>query len=123
MRYMTDRKRALGLGAGGTGTENHWKMMVRSMIMVVLAPLFLITLGLGLGRPYEEVLVYFSQPIPAIIMALSLIVGLIQLMYEAQEAIEDYVHGVGEKLMIVAVRAFCYTLIAAGLFALIKLAL
>ena len=98
MRFLTDRKRAQGMEAGGSGTQGHWKMMVRSMIMVVLAPLFLITFGLGLGGSYEEVLAYYSKPVPAIIMALALIVGLTQLMYEAIEAIEDYVHGVAEKL-------------------------
>ncbi|MEM7303877.1 MAG: succinate dehydrogenase, hydrophobic membrane anchor protein [Pseudomonadota bacterium] len=123
MRYLTDRKRAQGMGAGGSGTLQHWRMMVRSMVMVVLAPLFIFTFGLGLGGTHEEVVAYFSRPFPAIVMALSLIVGLIQLMYEAQEAIEDYVHGVAEKLTIVATQAFCYTLIAASLFALVKLAL
>ncbi|WP_298935309.1 succinate dehydrogenase, hydrophobic membrane anchor protein [uncultured Ruegeria sp.] len=123
MRYLTDRKRAQGMGAGGSGTQGHWRMMVRSMIMVVLVPLFLIALGKGIGGSYQEVLAYFSRPIPVIIVALALIVGLIQLMHEAQEAIEDYVHGVAEKLTIVATQAFCYTLIAASLLALIKLAL
>lgn len=123
MRYLTDRKRAVGLGAGSSGTQNHWSMMVRSMIMVILVPLFLITFGLGLGGTYEEALAYYSKPIPAIIMGLSLVVGLIQLKHEAFEAIEDYVHGIPEKLTLVATQAFCYTLIAAGLFALVKLAL
>ena len=66
---------------------------------------------------------YFSQPFPAIVVALTLIVGLHQLMYEAQETIEDYVHGVAEKITLVAMWAFGYTLMAAGLFALVRLAL
>ncbi|MBE1285814.1 MAG: succinate dehydrogenase, hydrophobic membrane anchor protein [Rhodobacteraceae bacterium] len=123
MRYLTDRKRARGLGAGGTGTHHHWQMMVRSMLMTVLVPLFVITLGLGLGGTQEEVLSYFARPFPAIITGLTLVVGLIHLMNEAQEAIEDYVHGAAEKLTLVAVKAFCYTLMAAGLFALVKIAL
>ena len=123
MQYLTDLKRAQGMGAGGSGTQQHWKMMVRSMIMVILAPMFLITFGLGLGGTYEEVLVYYSRPVPAIIVALTLIVGLINLAQEAIEAIEDYVHGIPEKLTIVATQCFLYILIAAGLFALVKLAL
>ncbi len=123
MRYLTDRKRAVGLGAGGSGTEQHWQMMVRSMLMGILAPLFIFTLACGMGGTRAEVVAYFSQPFPAIVMALALIVGLIQLKCEAQEAIEDYVHGVAEKLTLVAVSALCYTMIAAGLFALVKLAL
>lgn len=123
MRYLTDRKRATGLGSGGTGTEGHWQMMVRSIIMGVLAPLFIFTIGFGIGGTYEEVLAYFSRPLPAIITGLGLVVGLIQLMNEAQEAIEDYVHGVSGKLLLVANKAFCFSLIAASLFALVKFAL
>lgn len=123
MRFLTDRKRAQGLGAGGSGTQGHWQMMVRSIIMVVLAPLFIFTFGAGLGGTREEVLAYFSQPFPAIVTALALVVGLIHLNQEAQEAIEDYMHGLPERLTLVAVKAFSWTLIAAGLFALVKIAL
>lgn len=123
MRYLTDRKRAQGLGAGRSGTQHHWQMLVSSILLVPVVPLFIFTLGFGLGGTYEEVLAYFSRPFPAIVMAISLIVITLHVMREAHEAIEDYVHGPLEKLWIVAVSAFAYTLIAAGLFALIKLAL
>jgi len=123
MRYLTDRKRATGLGSGSSGTEHHWQFMVRSIIMVALAPLFIFTFGMVLGGSYEEVLAFLSRPLPALVLALALIVGLVQLQAEAQEAIEDYVHGVAGKLALIACKAFCYTLIAVGLFALIKLAL
>lgn len=123
MQYLTDRKRAQGLGAGKSGTRTHWQVMVRAMVLTVLVPLFIFTLGYGIGGTHEEVVAYFSRPFPAIVVALTLIVGLQQLMYEAQETIEDYVHGILEKVSLVAMWAFGYTLMAAGLFALVKLAL
>jgi succinate dehydrogenase / fumarate reductase membrane anchor subunit len=123
MQYLTDRKRAQGLGASRTGTKHHWQMLVSSILMIPTVPLFIFTFGYGLGGSYEEVLAYFSRPIPAIIMALSLIVIIQHVMREAHEAIEDYVHGTKAKLAIVAVTAFSYTMITAGLFALVKLAL
>lgn len=123
MRYLTDRKRAQGLGAGKTGTRTHWNTMVRAMMLTVLVPVFIITLGVGIGGTHEDVLAYFGRPFPAIVIALTLVVGLQQLMYEAQETIEDYVHGVTEKITLVAMWAFGYTLMIAGLFALVKLAL
>ena len=49
MNYLTDRKRAEGLGAGGAGTHHHWQMMVSSILLVFLVPAFVITFGLGLG--------------------------------------------------------------------------
>ncbi|GAA6191703.1 succinate dehydrogenase, hydrophobic membrane anchor protein [Phaeobacter gallaeciensis] len=123
MKYLTDRKRAQGLGAGRQGTHHHWQMMVSSAALVILVPLFVLTFGYGLGGTYEEVLAYYSQPFPAIVSGLTLIVVVLHLMHEAQVAIEDYVHGVAEKLTLMGVAGFSYTLIAVGLFALAKLAL
>ncbi|MQQ08798.1 succinate dehydrogenase, hydrophobic membrane anchor protein [Epibacterium sp. SM1979] len=123
MRYLTDRKRAQGLGASGNGTHHHWQMMVSSILLVPLVPLFVITLGLGIGGTYDEVIAYFSRPVPALITGLGLVVITLHVMHEAQVAIEDYMHGVAEKLARIAVGAFAYTIIAAGLFALVKIAL
>lgn len=123
MRYLTDRKRAQGLGSGRAGTHHHWQMMVRSAVLVVLVPVFVFTFGFGFGGSYEEVLAYFARPVPAIVTGLMIVVGILHFLAECQEAIEDYVHGVRGKLTMVAVSALAYTLIAAGLFALVKLAL
>ncbi len=122
-RYLTDRKRALGLGSGRQGTHHHWQMMVTSMLLVVLVPLFLITFAIGLGGTHEEVVAYYSRPIPAIIAMLTLVVVIFHLMNETLVAVEDYVHGVAGKLTLVAVQALGYTLIAAGVFAVAKIAL
>lgn len=123
MQFLTDRKRAQGLGAGGTGTHHHWQMFVSSILLVPLVPLFIFVFGSALGRSHEAVLAYLGRPFPAVVLGLSLVVILLHLLREAQEAIEDYVHGVAQKLALVAVSAFAYTLMAAGLFALVKLAL
>ncbi|WP_424985926.1 succinate dehydrogenase, hydrophobic membrane anchor protein [Microbulbifer sp. S227A] len=123
MRYLTDRKRAQGLGSSRHGTDHHWQMLVSSILLCVLVPLFVFTFGVGLGGSHAEVIAYFAQPFPAILTALTLIVGINHVKCEAQEAIEDYMGGTGAKLAYVAVGAFAYTLIAAGLFALVKIAL
>lgn len=122
MAFLTDRKRARGLGSGRAGTHHHWEMMVSSILICFLIPAFLVTFALGLGRSYEEVVVYYGQPLPALIMALSLIVIVRHLMAETLTAVEDYVHGVTGKLTQVAVTAISYILIAVGLFALARLA-
>jgi len=123
MRYLTDRKRAEGLGASGSGTHHHWQMMVSSIFLVPLVPLFIFTFGYGLGGTHEEVLAYFGRPFPALVMALSLIVITLHMMHEAKAAIEDYMHGVAGKLTLIFATAFYYTLIAAGLFAIARIAL
>ncbi|NPD14066.1 succinate dehydrogenase, hydrophobic membrane anchor protein [Xinfangfangia sp. D13-10-4-6] len=123
MRFITDRKSAEGLGSARAGTHHHWGMMISSALLVVLVPLFVFTFGLGLGRSHEGVLEYFSRPWPAIISGLTLIVVTLHCKAEAEEAIIDYVHGVKGKLLLVAVTGLAWALIAAGLFALVKIAL
>ena len=123
MRYITDRKRAVGLGSGREGTHHHWQMMVTSMLLVVLVPAFVITVGLGIGGTYEEVVAYFARPLPELITMLSLVVGIFHVMNETNVAVEDYVPGTAGKLPMVAVTAFSYTLMAAGVFAILRIAL
>ena len=123
MRYITDRKRAVGLGSGREGTHHHWQMMVTSMLLVVLVPAFVITVGLGIGGTYEEVVAYFARPLPELITMLSLVVGIFHVMNETNVAVEDYVPGTAGKLTMVAVTAFSYTLMAAGVFAILRIAL
>lgn len=123
MRFLTDRKRAVGAGSGREGTEHHWKMIVSSLMLVVIAPFFIFTFGAGLGGTHEEVLAYFSRPIVVLIMALGLVVGLNHFKMEIDEAVEDYVHGLAGKLILIAVNALTYVLMAIALFSLLKLAL
>lgn len=123
MRFLTDRKRAQGLGSSHSGTHHHWQMMARSISLVFIVPLFVITFGLGLGGTYEEVLAYYSRPLPAIIVGLSAIVLSFHFAAEAKAAVEDYMHGVGQKLTLIAVDALAYTLSGIALFALARLAL
>jgi len=123
MNFRTPRKGAQGHGSGRAGTHHHWQMMQTSMLLVFIVPVFVITFGKGFGGSQEDVLAYFSRPFPAIVTALSLIVGVLHLKAEADAAIEDYLHGVGQKLTLVGLSAFAYALIAVVLFALARIAL
>lgn len=122
-KFVTDRKRAHGLGSGRSGTHHHWQMLVSSILMCVAVPAFVITFGLGLGGDFNDAVDYFGHPIPAIILALSWFVIIRHVMNEALEAIEDYVHGMAGQLTQVATTAFSYSLIAVGIFALARLAI
>ncbi len=123
MRYLTDRKRATGLGSAKTGTEHFWHMQISSVALLFLIPAFIFTFGKVLGRKYEHVLEYYAHPFPAIIAALTLIVGMVHFKNGAQVMIEDYAHGITRKALIISATCFSYGSIAIGLFALIKLAL
>jgi len=123
MRIITDRKRAVGLGAAHAGTEHHWNMIVTSFALIGLVPLFIFTFGSALGGTYEEVVAYYQKPFPAIVAILTVVVGLVHFRNGAQVLIEDYTHGLNRKVLILLMVSLCYTLIAAGLYAIVRIAL
>ena len=123
MAFMTDRKRAQGLGTAKSGTEHHWKMMVTSVALIPLTLAFIFTFGAVLGQPYEEVVTYYQRPIPAIIAALTILVGFVHFRGGVQTLIEDYVHGFARKATIIGMICLSYTCAAIGIFAVVRLAL
>ena len=123
MRYLTDRKQAQGLGSGREGTHHHWQMIVSSVLLAPLVSIFVIFFASALGSTQAGVMAYFSRPLVAVFTTLAIVVIILHLMNEALAAIEDYVHGVPGKLALIGTRAFAYTLIAIGVFALARMAL
>ena len=123
MRYLTDRKRAVGLGSAKSGTEHFWNMQVSSVALVILVPLFIFTFGRAVGADYATVVDYYSRPFPAIVAGLTLIVGMTHFKNGAQVMIEDYAEGALRKALIIGTICLSYGLIATGLYALIRLAL
>ncbi|MBJ3763931.1 succinate dehydrogenase, hydrophobic membrane anchor protein [Maribius pontilimi] len=123
MSYMTDRKRAEGLGSAKSGTDHFWAMTKSSVGLLILVPLFIFTFGSALGGTYEEVVAYYSKPFPAIVAGLTFVVGWVHFKSGAQTMIEDYSHGTARHVAIIAVTCISYAAIAAGLFALVQLAL
>ena len=123
MAYLTDRKRAVGMGAAKTGTDHHWQMIVSSCALLGLTPLFLLTFGHIVGAPYPDVVAYYSRPFPAIIAGLTFVVGALHFKSGAQSLIEDYTHGLTRKAWMIFVICMSYTLAAMGLFAIARIAL
>lgn len=123
MHYITDRKRAEGRGAAHTGTEHHWYMQASSVGLAFLIPVWLYVLGSALGGSRAEVLGTFSQPLPAILTGLVLVVGMRHFAKGAQVMIEDYAKGRTRKALIILAFALSYLVTATGLFALVKIAL
>jgi len=123
MRFLTDRKRAEGLGAAKSGTEHFWNMTVSSVGLLVLVPLFIFTFGPMLGEPHEAVIAYFARPFPAIVAALTLLVGFMHFKNGVQVLIEDYAGGLTRKVLIICMICLSYAAAATGLFAIARIAL
>ena len=122
MKFVTDRKRALGMGSAKSGTEHFWEMKMTSVALLFLMPLFVFTVGSAIGEPHNVVADYFAKPFPALITGLTIIVGFAHFKSGATVLIEDYVHGTAQKLLIIFVTCLSYLTMATGLFALAKLA-
>ena len=62
MRYLTDRKRATGMGSAKSGTAHFWAMKVSAVGLLVLIPLFVVVFFL----PF-----WWARPAAAIIFSLA----------------------------------------------------
>ena len=123
MAFLTDRKRAVGMGSAKTGTEHHWQMMVTSVALLILVPLFIFTFGAILGSSYEDVIAYYQRPFPAVVAALTMLVGFFHFRLGVQTLIEDYVHGFARKATIIGMICLSYGAAAFAIFAIVRIAL
>lgn len=123
MRYLTDRKRAEGKGAGHSGTEAHWSMTVSAVGLAFLVPVWMFIFGRALGQDHATVVATFGRPFPAILTALLLIVGMRHFANGATMMIEDYLRGTARKMAVIGVICLSWLTAAVGLFALVKIAL
>ena len=104
-----------------TGTPHHKAMKFSSMVLVLMIPVFLLTIAPLMGEQREFVLSKLEQPLYALIVAVTFTVGLLHFKSGVQVLIEDYVHGVMNKVWIIFTIGLSYLLIAVTLLALIKI--
>ena len=123
MRYLTDRKRAVGKGAGHSGTEHHWYMQVSAVALAFLLPVWVYIFGSALGQGHEAVIATFARPFPAIVTGLVLFVSMRHFAKGAQMMIEDYARGTTKKALVIAAISLSYVVMATGLYALVRIAL
>ena len=104
-----------------TGTPHHKAMKFSSMVLVLMTPVFLLTIAPLMGEQHEFVLSKLEQPLYALIVAVTFTVGLLHFKSGIQVLIEDYVHGKMTKVWINFSIVLSYTLIGLTLFALFKI--
>ena len=104
-----------------TGTPHHKAMKFSSMVLVLMTPVFLLTIAPLMGEQHEFVLSKLEQPLYALIVAVTFTVGLLHFKSGVQVLIEDYVRGKMTKVWINVTIALSYSLIVLMLFALIKI--
>lgn len=123
MRYLTDRKRAIGQGSAHAGAHHHWAMTVSSVALLVMVPVWVIIFGRALGQGRADVVQTFGHPFVALLTALMLVVGMRHFAMGATTMIEDYAKGTTRKALVIGVQCLATVIAATGLFALARIAL
>ena len=98
-------------------------MKASSIALLILMPLFIFIVGPMIGRPHDDVIAFFAKPFPAVVVALTFIVGFKHFSDGVQVLLEDYVHGTARKISILVMTCLSYAAMLIGLYAIIKIAL
>ena len=124
---MTDMRtplgRVRGLGSAREGTMHFWRQRLTAIANVPLV-LFMVGLMVALvGAPYEDVRATLANPFVTLVVILFLVSVLYHMKLGMQIVIEDYVHGEGAKVALIALNTFFPLVIGvASIFALLKIA-
>jgi succinate dehydrogenase / fumarate reductase membrane anchor subunit len=124
MSLRTPLGRVLGLGAAKEGVQHWWLQRLTSIALVPLATWFLVSLLALPAFDQATVRIWLSQGWSALLLCLLVLVASWHSQLGVRVVIEDYVHGAGGRTLLLVLVSFLHVfLAAAGLFAVLRVAL
>ena len=124
MSLRTPLGRVLGLGAAKEGVQHWWLQRLTSIALVPLTTWFLVSLLALPAFDQATVRLWLSQGWTALLLCLLVLVASWHSQLGVRVVIEDYVHGAGSRTLLLVLVTFLHVFIAAaGLFAVLRVAL
>ena len=113
-----------GLGSAKHGAGHFIAQRVTAIALVVLVPLFLITLIGAVRGGYDGALAYMADPFNAVLILRAVGAALYHMRLGMQVVVEDYIAKNGTKAVLLILNTFiCVALFATAAYAVLKVAI
>jgi succinate dehydrogenase / fumarate reductase membrane anchor subunit len=109
----TPLRRVRHYGSAHEGTTHFWRQRLTAIANIPLVIASFILIVSLIGKPYAEVVVTLSSPFAAVLLLLLIVSITIHMRLGMQVVIEDYIHGEGAGLALLAANTFFAIVIAA----------
>lgn len=122
MNLRTPLGRALGLGAGGSGTEHWWQQRITAVALVLLGGWFVVCLlRMDLGDR-AALAAWIGRPLNAALLAVLVLTAAWHSLLGTRVVVEDYVHGALKVPLLVALQFLHAIAAAVGVVAVLQIA-
>lgn len=122
--YRTAKSRVEGLGASGHGAGTWIKERVSALALTLLTAWAVWFVWQIAGGGYEGAVEALRRPINAVLLALTIGASFYHTQMGVRVIVEDYIHRPASKATLLILNLFvCWALAAAGIFAVLRVAL
>lgn len=112
-RMETPLRRVRHYGSAHEGTSHFWRQRLTAMANIPLVTGSFILIVSLIGKPHAEVVATLASPFAAALLLLLIVSITIHMRLGIQVVIEDYIHGEGMRVLLLAANTFFAIVIAA----------
>jgi succinate dehydrogenase / fumarate reductase, membrane anchor subunit len=124
VRLRSPLSRVLGMGAARQGVHHWWLQRLTALALVPLSIWFVVSLLTLPAYDHAAVVAWMSQSWTALLLILFVLVTAWHSQLGVRVVLEDYLHGAGGRTVMLVLVTFAHVLLAAaGVFAVLKVAL